>query len=115
MEGVILSLFDCTKIGYHIKKARRYKTAQLGFGFTRKMLAAAIDEPLRIIYLLEAGKYYPDYEHVKKIAKVCGVSVKYLVGENFSSMDDYFKAVRRATKKYAISKDDKKCIKTDPY
>ena len=52
MEGLVLPLFTSSQIGLTIRKARKKKSAEIGFGFTRKMLADAIEEPVQIVTLL---------------------------------------------------------------
>ncbi|MEG6615479.1 helix-turn-helix transcriptional regulator [Peptococcaceae bacterium 1198_IL3148] len=110
-----MPLLNSAQIGLNIKKARRIKSAQLGFGFTRKMLADALEEPIHIINFLESGRYYPDFEHIKKTAKICGVSIEYLVGENFDSLESYLAAVHQATKDVKTNRDLSCLMKTDPY
>nr|WP_274380949.1 helix-turn-helix transcriptional regulator [Desulforadius tongensis] len=92
-----------------------HKSAQVGFGYTRKLLADAMEEPVHIIGKLEAGEYYPDFEHIKKISEICGVSIEFLVGEDFQSMDSYFKAIHEATKNKDVNAPKKHCIDGDPY
>lgn len=99
-----MGLLYSVQIGQNIKKARRYKSAQVGFGYTRKMLADAMEEPHHVIAMLEGGKFYPDFEHIKKICDICGVSMEFLVGENFNSTDKYFNAVHNSTKDQAPKK-----------
>ncbi|MBO8138433.1 MAG: helix-turn-helix transcriptional regulator [Desulfotomaculum sp.] len=110
-----MPLYDKKQIGANIKKARMNKSAQLGFGYTRKLLADAMEEPAHIITKLEAGEYYPDYEHIKKISEICGVSIKFLVGEEFESMESYFQAIRAATKNQKKNPPRKHCIDSDFY
>lgn len=109
-----MPLYDSTEVGLNIKRARRLKSAKIGFGFTRKMLADALEEPVNIVNILEAGKYYPDFEHLQTIGKVCGVSMEYLAGENFDSIDSYFAAVHKATKDMQKNRDIKKLLNITP-
>ncbi len=111
-----MPFYESTKIGLNIRKARMLKSAQVGFGYTRKMLADAMEEQPHIIAVLESGKYYPDYEHIKKIAEICDVSIKFLVGEDFQDADNYIEAIRNATKDTHPSQTAKiKCKDEDPY
>lgn len=110
-----MPLFSSIQIGLAIRNARKKKSAEIGFGFTRKMLADAIEESVQIISLLEAGKYYPDFEHIQKISKICGVTIEDLVGKNFNSMDDYLAAIQEATKNQSPNANKDSCISTDPY
>ncbi len=93
-----MPLYDSSKIGLNIRKARMHKSAQVGFGYTRKMLADAMEETAHVISVLESGKYYPDFEHIKKIADICDVTIKFLIGEDIQSQEEYIQAVRNAAK-----------------
>lgn len=110
-----MPLLTSSQIGLTIRKARKKKSAQIGFGFTRKMLADAIEEPVQIITLLEAGKYYPDFEHIQKISEACGVTIEFLVGTHFDSLDAYVAAIKKATENLSPDADKKDCIVIDPY
>ena len=111
-----MPFYESSRIGLNIRKARMLKSAQVGFGYTRKMLADAMEEQPHIINVLESGKYYPDYEHIKKISEICDVSIKFLVGEDFQDADKYIEAIQNATKDIPPNQTIKnKCMDEDPY
>ncbi|MTI81966.1 MAG: helix-turn-helix transcriptional regulator [Firmicutes bacterium] len=110
----MVPLYDSKQVGTNIKKARMHKSAEVGFGYTKKLLADAMEEPPHIINMLESGDYYPDYEHIEKIAEICGVSIKFLVGEEFKELDSYFEAIHEATKNITVNP-KKQCLNGDPY
>ncbi|WP_031513735.1 helix-turn-helix domain-containing protein [Desulfofalx alkaliphila] len=98
-----MALLSSSLIGMNIRKARMNKSAEIGFGYTKKMLADDLNENVHIVNVLESGRFYPDYEHLQKISKICGVTMEFLVGEEFEGADDYYKAIHEATKDNACS------------
>lgn len=63
------------QLGKLIKNARKFKSEQIGYKFTQNSLADAVEKSRSYIGDIEAGRTYPSFKLLSKIAEACGVSL----------------------------------------
>lgn len=72
-------------MGERVKRARKLKEIRDGEKFTQSMLAAAIGKSQSYIGDIEAGRTYPSYPLLSKIAEACEVPLNFFDVEGFGN------------------------------
>ena len=80
-------MYSTKELGIRVKKARQHRSGRSGMEFTQKQLAAKIGETTKWVKKLEQGQFYPDWDALNFIADVCGVDIKFLIGENIDQIE----------------------------
>ena len=80
-------MYSSKELGMRVKKARQHRSTRSGIEFTQKQLAAKIGETTKWVKKLEHGEFYPDWDALNFIADVCGVDIKFLIGENIDQIE----------------------------
>ncbi len=100
-------MLDKKKIGLNVKKAREIKSLSLGYRFTQRMLAEAINTSQSYIGDIESGRTPPSTKIISAIADICGVSVDFILGKEKKKTSNLIspkpsQALRKLLTKYLI-------------
>lgn len=87
------------ELGMLIKQARREKSKRIGRKFTQKDLANAVDRSRSYIGDLEAGRTYPSYPLLSKIAEVCEVPLSFFQADVEGELKEQLSAYPEETVK----------------
>ncbi len=79
-------VFSKREIGKKVKEARFKKSKQLGHKYTQQMLADELGISRGYLGDIEAGRTYPNYVLLSRIANICGVPLNFF-GEESSDVD----------------------------
>ncbi|MEN6490208.1 MAG: XRE family transcriptional regulator [Smithella sp.] len=72
------------ELGQRIKTARRYKTTRCGKKYTQSMLAKDVGVSRSYLGDIEAGRKYPNYALLSKIAEACEVPIILFDAEHYN-------------------------------
>ena len=79
------------ELGLLIKKARSIKSDKLGLYYSQKLLAEDINKSQSFIGDIEAGRTYPSYVLLTRIAQACGVPMSFFDPQEIMDKDlEYF-------------------------
>ncbi|ABO51419.1 putative transcriptional regulator, XRE family [Desulforamulus reducens MI-1] len=99
-------MYSSKELGLKVKKAREQRSKRSGQDFTQKMLAFKIGETSKWVQKLEKGQFYPEWDALNLIADTCGVSIQFLIDEDFEDEVDYEEAVKGGQIARTISEED---------
>lgn len=98
-------MYSTKELGIRIREARRHRSQKSGTDFTPKILAVKIGETTKWVKRLESGEFYPNWDALNFIADVCGVDLKYLIGERMDELE-YEEAIRGGQMARKINRDE---------
>jgi len=99
-------VYSLKELGLKIKEARDYRAKRSGQPFSQKMLAFKIGETSKWVQKAEKGQFYPEWDALQLIADTCGVSIKFLTGEDFKDDIDYEEAIKGGREARKISEEE---------
>lgn len=99
-------MYSPKEVGLKVKRARENRANRSGQDFTQKMLAFKIGETSKWVQKLEKGQFYPDWDPLNLIADTCGVTIEFLLGENFEEELDYEEAIKGGKVARTISQEE---------